>query len=154
MDSTVSQVKKYLRMFSDILFLIQEDKDSEIAIGGIFALKLHGLKVRDTNELDIIVYNPNIDLIDQLQVASGLHAGSIPEDQEGNKWRGWKIEKGGLTIDFIMEWDEKISEDLLTIHWGVTPIKIQSVHTVLSKKKSYDRPKDHKDFEQFIIDNF
>jgi hypothetical protein len=146
-------IKDYLREFDDI-FQRWKDSDMIMVIGGIWALKLHGLIVRDSEDLDIIVYNPEHAFIDFLQEESGLRAGSIPVDHTGENWRSWKVKRNKFTIDFIMEWNESPAQRLLGFQNRGVFWQVQGISTVIEKKKMYDREKDLKDFDDFKEQNF
>lgn len=157
-------LKKYLRTFEDLLKTWNgswdgtdmKDHPMTFVIGGIWALKLHGLVTRDSNDLDIIVYRPTNDFLHFLQSQKGIESrrGSQLESPIGEQWRSWKLTKDGLTIDFIMEHEEDVPENLLSYHFKDTAYQVQSIEMVIEKKKIYNREKDHTDFENFKQDNF
>lgn len=146
-------LKKYLKTFDDVL---QQWRGEDMAIGGIWALKLHGLNVRNTEDLDIIVYSPSQKFIDFLVEENTTDHGSQPntEDELGFKWRSYKIHRDGLTIDFILEHDEERSDDVLAYYFKGKLWPVQSIDTIIEKKKKYNRPKDLQDFKAFKRDNF
>ena len=127
-----------------------------MAIGGLWALRLHGLAVRDAQDLDIIVYGPVQEFIDFLVQQNTNEFGSQPntEDREGNKWRSWKIHRNGLTVDFLLEFDEQPPEDCLVYYFKGRLWRVQGIDTVIDKKAQYGRDKDVIDFKNFKKDNF
>lgn len=146
-------IKNYLREFEDILE-VWRLKDHNMVIGGVWALKLHGLVTRPPEDLDIIVYQPAHEFIDFIQVEKGMHEGSIPQDRQGNNWRSYKLTRHGLTINFIMEFEKEKPDYLLTYYFRARLWEVQTIDIVIEAKKSYNREKDLKDFEDFKRDNF
>lgn len=125
-----------------------------MVIGGLWALRLHGLKTRKPNDLDIIVYQPSDEFFEELQKKRGMIPGSIPVDQDGNNWRSYKLQESGLTIDFIMEWKKEMPANLLLVNYRNFFWRVQSVDEVIKAKIDYGREKDLKDLEDFKRDNF
>jgi hypothetical protein len=135
-------------------------------IGGVWALKLHGLIVRDTQDLDIIIYNPQevfIDKLKKLLEDGAAEEGSIFNPKGNNRHRSYKITRNGLTIDFLLEFDKLHPLTLLTlpkildlgyVGYVLSDLSVQSIAEVIAAKKLYHRDKDLKDFEDFKRDNF
>lgn len=154
--NTINTIKKFLREFDEV-FREWKTEDMPMVIGGIWALKLHGVEVRDSLDLDIIVYNPTSDFTVYLQSLPGIELGRgshLEDPHTGENWRSWKLTKNKLTVDFITEWEENEPEGLLSFEFKDRVWKVQGVSTVIEKKKIYNREKDKKDFEDLKRDNF
>lgn len=146
-------LRQYFKTFKKEL--LEWSETEHFVIGGVFALRLHGLNVRDTNDLDIICYKPTQAFVDFLVKENTTDNGSQPATElDGEKWRSWKISRGGMTIDFILEYDEEPSVKLLTYKWKGIDWPVQDISTIIEAKKSYNRPKDLADLKNFKRDNF
>ncbi len=122
-----------------------------VAIGGSYALRLHGLEVRTSNELDLIVYPSSEEVINYILDVTKGDQGSPQREIGGDRRRSYKIERNGLTVDFLLEEELEMEQDLL-IAQGL--VKVQSIKVILDAKRSYGRDKDKKDFDNMIKNNF
>lgn len=143
---TAQELSKYFEAFPEIEEI---QKTTDIAIGGMVALALHGLAVRRTGDVDIIVYQPAPNVINSILELSGDQEGSRGEI-DGDLKRSFKVTRLDLTIDFLIEDEKEILPSLLSFHG----IPVQSIEVVLDAKRQYGRPKDKKDLEILIEKNF
>lgn len=117
-----------------------------MVIGGIYALKLHGL--------DMVVYDPPVTLIKSLQDDQLQERGDYDSDIGDSRRKSFKLTRDGLTIDFLMEYDELKPNNLLTLLHSDRLWPVQSIKFVIEAKRKYGRDKDEHDLVQFAIDNF
>lgn len=143
-------VKNYLNKFSDIVIPYHQ----HMVIGGIYALKLHGLETRDTADLDMVVYDPPVTLIKSLQDDQLQERGDYDSDIGDSRRKSFKLTRDALTIDFLMEYDEMKPNNLLTLLHSDRLWPVQSIKVVIDAKRKYGRDKDEHDLVQFAIDNF
>ena len=143
-------VKDYLNKFADILIPYHQ----HMVIGGIYALKLHGLETRGTADLDMVVYNPSASFIERLQKEQLEERDDYDSDVGDSRRRSFKLEREGCTIDFLMEYDTEKPERLLCLEWSDRLWPVQGIKTVIEAKRRYGRDKDERDLVQFAIDNF
>lgn len=140
----------HLKEFNDILIPWHR----HFVIGGIWSLRLHGLIVRDTADLDMIVYNPSEDLLDTLMAAVKDETDEYPLDTPNARRRSFKIMRNGMTMDFLVEYTEPMSDDLLVFQYSDRLWPVQDIQKVIEAKKRYNREKDLNDFINFKQDNF
>lgn len=143
-------VKNFINKFADILIPCHQ----YMVIGGIYALKLHGLETRDTADLDMVVYDPPVTLIKSLQDDQLQERGDYDSDIGDSRRKSFKLTRDALTIDFLMEYDEMKPNNLLTLLHSDRLWPVQSIKVVIDAKRKYGRDKDEHDLVQFAIDNF
>ena len=146
------EIKSTLREFKDVL-LVWRFRE-KMAIGGLWALRLHGLNVREPEDLDMIVYDPSDEFLAFLLTEKGMEPGSTPVGLDGEKWRSYKVKRNGKYLNFILEWDEAYPNNLLAYEWKGHLWAVQDIGIINSAKKMYNPEKDLKDFEDFKRDNF
>lgn len=146
------RVTDYLREFIDILLPIHS---GNMVIGGIWALKLHGLKVRDTNDLDIILYSPSESTMQSIwDAVMADDPEDYPQDFPNSPRRSFKVERNGLTLDFLIERDQIAPLDLLCVPYSDRLWGVQRIDVIMDAKRKYGRDKDHEDFVKFGEENF
>ena len=149
-DIDMKNVTDYLEEFIDLLIPIHP----WCVIGGIHALKLHGLNVRDTEDFDVAVYTPPDSVLHLIrEAAEASEEGSIP-DFDNSPRRSFKITRNGLTIDFLIEYNELLPSNLLTYQYSSRAWPVQNIGVVIAAKAKYNREKDQQDFQQLKEQNF
>lgn len=139
-------LKKILDNFSEMFENICLEKNC--VIGGSMALQMHGLNFRDSNDLDIIIYSPSER---QLLIFNHLKPFEIKTKTTSYFQRSFKYKKNGYYINFVLEEDLKLPENLL-IHqsgWMVNSIK-----NIVKAKYEYSRTKDLFDLINLKNKNF
>ena len=164
----MTKLEKYIETFLPILSLID---GLNVVIGGIEALRIHGLTVRESNDLDVIIYQPNLRQKQVINNLSIFEQDKPKNNNQGTYQRSFKFKKNDLFIDILFEEDKPMPEDLLLYRYKlVHPIKIfsiQSIQNVIDAKrnyhndfhtsegiKQYSRIKDMKDFQDLKNHNF
>lgn len=143
-------ITNYLKEFNDILIPYH----NHMVVGGIWALRLHGLRVRDTADLDMIVYNPTDSLLEKLANEVLDETDSSVFDPPGSRRRSYKLTRNGYTMDFLIEFEGDMPGNLLAIPYSDRLWPVQRINLVIDAKKKYGREKDLKDFLDFKRDNF
>lgn len=153
----MDKLKPYLTAFNEDIYFLRKccwandpRATENFCIGGMAALRIHGLSTRESSDLDIVIYKPLDVQLEYLKkhVTPDEH-GSIPDDKPDSPRRSFKIVREGLTADFLMEYDEEIPRGLLMTRSfaGSTIVKVQRIDVILAAKRKYNREKDRADFE-------
>lgn len=141
--------------------LISNLLEHNVAIGGLHALRLHGLKTRDPEDFDLIVYNP-----DENQLAwvrqHDFTGEQIPKEEDddydepdnGDKRRSYKFSKSEMVLNVLMEFQHPFEENLLLFEHNGIQYQVQSISSVIDAKRRYGRDKDIEDINQLAIFNF
>lgn len=125
-----------------------------MVIGGMSALRVHGLSVRETPDLDIVIYSPSDEQIDILKEIVEDETGGSIKDPEDNRRRSYKLTRDGLTIDFLLEFNVPPPDKLLEMSCFLCGFwRVQRIDTIIEAKKRYNREKDIQDFEM-LKNNF
>jgi hypothetical protein len=159
----IAKLDLYLNTFKELIDQLKE-KENNVVIGGMQALTLHGLNFsRETQDLDLIIYNPTpnqsiaLQALKIFQVTRENMQVSYGEIQKSNKFR-----KDNLFIDILIEVGQK-PEGLLNHINGEMQLPVQSVKNVIAAKASYKyegvggfyvREKDLLDFIDLKNSNF
>lgn len=153
----MKSLKEYLQIFAPLL---NELMDTNIVIGGIHALRAHGLTTRDTGDLDVIIYNPTERQLEIIRNRTWemevVEREDEYEERPGEKRRSFKFGVDRQTvIDFLMEYDTPMPENLLLVPGqGGDLYFVQSIEEVIKAKARYGREKDLEDFKQLKEKNF
>ncbi len=141
----MNNIDKYLKTFHDEIWKMDK---GNLVIGGIHALKLHGLNIeREPGDCDIVVYAPHIEQEEFLE--SLVNNGKADDSDE--PYRSYKLIKDGLTLDFLVEREKCLPHDLLMYE----NLRVQSVRGVIEAKSEYKgREKDIEDCKNLKHLNF
>lgn len=127
-----STLDDYFRSFSTLLGNLN---DTNVVIGGMWALKIHGLNIlREINDLDIVVYRPTPEqsvIIDTLKAIQGSRRGQPYHNQ-----RSVKVERDGFVLDILIE-DKHTPDNLLLYQYNDWYFKVQNIKEVIDAKRSY-----------------
>ena len=150
-----------MEQLNELLDLFQTEIEKtilhqKIVIGGIWALRLHGLITRQPNDLDIIIYDPIIEFEEYLEsLIKDKIAKDGQEDDEEEPYRSYKIEKDEHEIDFLLERNIDIPNNLLRYDYKGIIYYVQSIFEVFKAKTKYgEREKDINDCIKLKKDNF
>lgn len=163
MQNNFQKVEHYLKTFKELLIHLKDENN--FIIGGIWALKLHGLIVsRETNDLDLVIYNPTPK---QLQVLKALkffeYHGSSSDEYNISRIaeedrRSFKFKKNDLIIDILLDYDRDFNPNN---YLSYKDFNIQSIEKVMEAKRKYRandqkyvREKDVIDFLTLKNENF
>lgn len=140
-------LQSYLKIFWPLLLRLM---DTNLVIGGSFALMIHGLKMRSNPEdLDIILYFPTEyqkKYLEAMRFFDQTPEGKEYKDVDNR--RSYKFYKDGKQLNLVC-WSPKEKEDnlpLLSFYYEGCNIKVQSIGTVIEAKKFYSREKDLQHF--------
>lgn len=106
-----------------------------IAIGGSFALMLHGLEIgHEPEDLDLIIFKPTDEQYEF--IANKCESNANYQTVDGGQARSWKLKRKGMTLNIIFAFDVDVPENPLFYVFGKM-YRVNPIADIIKAKLQY-----------------